>query len=98
MTSIDYYFSTVSPYTYLAGTRLEQIAQTRGASITYKPLDIVALLARTGGIPPKSATRTARIAACRNCAGVLAANMAPGSRAISAVQNAGGASRAGPAG
>lgn len=53
MTNIDYYFSTVSPYTYLAGTRLEQIAQMRGASITYKPLDIVALSARTGGIHPK---------------------------------------------
>ena len=53
MAHIDYYFATLSPYTYLAGTRLEQIAQKHGATITYKPLDIMALFARTGGTPPK---------------------------------------------
>ncbi len=53
MTTIDYYFATVSPYTYLAGTRLEQIAAKHGVEITYKPLDIVAQFARTGGIHPK---------------------------------------------
>ena len=49
---IDYYFSTMSPFTYLAGTTLEQIAARHGATITYKPLDIVALFARTGGVAP----------------------------------------------
>lgn len=53
MAHIDYYFSTISPYTYLAGTRLEPIAEKHGASITYKPLDILGLFARTGGTPPK---------------------------------------------
>ncbi len=53
MTTIDYYFATVSPYTYLAGTRLEQIAAKHGAKINYKPLDIVAQFARTGGVHPK---------------------------------------------
>lgn len=53
MAHIDYYFATLSPYTYLAGTRLEQIAQKHGASITYKPLDVMALFARTGGTAPK---------------------------------------------
>jgi len=53
MAHIDYYFSTISPYTYLAGERLEQVAQKHGASITYKPLDILALFGRTGGTPPK---------------------------------------------
>ena len=53
MPHIDYYFSTLSPYTYLAGTRLEGIAAAHGATIAYKPLDIVALFARTGGTPPK---------------------------------------------
>ncbi len=52
MPHIDYYFATLSPYTYLAGTRLEQIAARHGASITYKPLDIIALFGRTGGTPP----------------------------------------------
>jgi len=53
MAQIDYYFATLSPYTYLAGTRLEQMAASRGAEIAYKPLDIMALFQRTGGTPPK---------------------------------------------
>ena len=53
MAHIDYFFATVSPYTYLAGTRLEQIAARHGLSINYKPLDVIALFSRTGGIPPK---------------------------------------------
>ncbi len=53
MAHIDYFFATVSPFTYLAGTRLEDIAARHGCSITYKPLDVIALFGRTGGIPPK---------------------------------------------
>lgn len=53
MAQIDYYFATLSPYTYLAGLRLEEIAAKHGATINYKPLDIVALFGRTGGVPPK---------------------------------------------
>jgi 2-hydroxychromene-2-carboxylate isomerase len=52
MSHIDYFFATLSPYTYLAGTRLEDIAAQHGATITYKPVDIVALFGRTGGQPP----------------------------------------------
>ena len=53
MAHIDYYFATLSPYTYLAGKRFEEVAQKHGATITYKPMDIVALFGRTGGTPPK---------------------------------------------
>ena len=53
MAHIDYYFATTSPYTYLAGTRLEEIAARHGASVAYKPLDVIALFGRTGGVPPK---------------------------------------------
>lgn len=53
MAHIDYYFSTISPYAYLAGGRLEDIAAKHGATITYKPLDIMALFGRTGGVSPK---------------------------------------------
>lgn len=52
MADIDYFFSTISPFTYLAGTRLEEIAARHGATISYKPMDIVAVFARTGGTPP----------------------------------------------
>lgn len=53
MAHIDYYFATISPYTYLSGTRPAEVAKRHGATITYRPCDIMALFARTGGIPPK---------------------------------------------
>ncbi|MDU9002327.1 2-hydroxychromene-2-carboxylate isomerase [Sedimentitalea todarodis] len=53
MANIDYFFATISPFTYLADDRLEQSAARHGASITYKPLDLMALFGRTGGIAPK---------------------------------------------
>lgn len=53
MAQIDYFFGTLSPWTYLAGTRLEEIAARHGATISYRPLDIVALFPRTGGMAPK---------------------------------------------
>lgn len=53
MPHIDYYFSTLSPYVYLSGTRMEQVAQKHGATVAYKPLDIMGLFSRTGGTSPK---------------------------------------------
>lgn len=53
MPHIDYYFSTLSPYAYLAGTRLEEIAEKHGKTVNYKPLDLPALFLRTGGQLPK---------------------------------------------
>ena len=51
MARIDYYFSVLSPFSYLAGLGLEEIAARRGASIAYRPMDIMKLFAETGGIP-----------------------------------------------
>lgn len=51
MAQIDYYLSTISPWCYLAGARLEEIAARHGASVSYKPVDPQALFARTGGKP-----------------------------------------------
>lgn len=104
MTNIDYYFSSVSPYTYLAGTRLEQIAKKHGAVINYMPLDIMALFARTGGTPPKDrhpARLEYRLQELRRQSAkaelsltlqpaFFPTNMAPSSYAIIAAQNASG--------
>lgn len=49
MLQIDYYFAVTSPFVYLAGGRLEEIARRHGAGIRYIPLDPAALFARTGG-------------------------------------------------
>ena len=53
MPQIDYFFATLSPYCYLAGERLEAVAAKHGATINYKPFDIVAAFGRTGGALPK---------------------------------------------
>lgn len=53
MPEIKYFFATISPFTYLAGMRLEDIAAKYGATIDYKPVDLVTLFARTGGVLPK---------------------------------------------
>lgn len=51
MAVIDYYFGTVSPYVYLAGTRAEAIAAKHGLALRYRPVDLMALFSRTGGLP-----------------------------------------------
>jgi 2-hydroxychromene-2-carboxylate isomerase len=48
---IDYYFTPVSPWTYLGHQRLEAIAQKHGATIAYKPTDIGKVFAVSGGLP-----------------------------------------------
>lgn len=53
MTVIDYFFSVLSPFTYLAGDSLERLAEKHGAKVNYKPVDIVDLFGRTGGVAPK---------------------------------------------
>ena len=53
MTNIDYYFSVLSPFTYLADDRLEAIASRHGVGIKYKPFNIVEVFAKTGGTAPK---------------------------------------------
>lgn len=104
MAHIDYYFTTLSPFAYLAGSRLEEIAARHGATITYKPLDIMALFARTGGTPPKDrhpnriAYRAQEMPRQARKNGLKLnmqpahwpTNPAPSSYAIIAAQNAGG--------
>lgn len=104
MAHIEYYFSTVSPFTYLAGTRMEAVAARHGASIAYRPLDVVALFARTGGTAPadRHANRKAyRLQELRRQADKLGmnlnpvpaffpANPAPSSYAVIAAATAGG--------
>ncbi len=53
MARIDYYFAMLSPYCYLAGTRLEEVAAKHGAEINYKPFDLPQAFGRTGGVMPK---------------------------------------------
>jgi 2-hydroxychromene-2-carboxylate isomerase len=104
MTHINYYFATISPYTYLAGLRLEEVAARHGATIAYKPLDLPQLFSRTGGVMPKDRhpnrqewrLQEIRRQAAKNKMPLNIApafwptNPAPSSYAIIAAQNEGG--------
>lgn len=104
MAHIDYYFTVISPFSYLAGTRLEEIVARHGATLTYKPVDIMSLFARTGGVPPAQRPEGRQVyrmqeirrqAAKRGMPVVLKpahfpANAAPAAYAIIAAQAAGG--------
>lgn len=52
MRQIDYYFSLLSGFAYLAGDRLENIAAKHDVAINYKPYDIIALYDRLGAPRP----------------------------------------------
>ncbi len=104
MARIDYYFVTISPFTYLAGTRLEEIATRHGVAISYKPLDLSALFSRTGGVataerhPARQEYRLIEIERQAVANGLAVnpksmffpTNPAPSSYAIIAAQSAGG--------
>ncbi|WP_444454934.1 2-hydroxychromene-2-carboxylate isomerase [Rhodobacter capsulatus] len=104
MAQIDYFFSVFSPWTYLAGDRLERIAAKHGASISYKPLDVLALFDRTGGVrpaarhPSRMAYRNQELERWAKHLGlemnlkptIYPPNAAPGSYAVIAAQAAGG--------
>jgi 2-hydroxychromene-2-carboxylate isomerase len=50
---IDYYFTPVSPYTYLGHERLLEIAARHDATIAVKPVDYGRIFPVSGGLPLK---------------------------------------------
>lgn len=48
MAQIDYYLFPLSPFGYLAGLGLEEIAARRGGSIAYKPVQLFRIFEATG--------------------------------------------------
>jgi 2-hydroxychromene-2-carboxylate isomerase len=50
---VDYYFSPVSPWTYLGHARLRAMAARHGATIRAKPVDYGRIFAVSGGLPLK---------------------------------------------
>ena len=104
MSQLDFYFSTISPYSYLSLPRLRDLVAEQGLEVTWKPLDIMALFARTGGTPvgqrpqARQDYRLADMARQAKRAGLpinvqpahFPTNAAPSSYAIIAAQAAGG--------
>jgi 2-hydroxychromene-2-carboxylate isomerase len=52
MTQIDYYVFPLSPFGYLAGTRLEEIAKKHKATVNYKPFALMKVFEEVGTPPP----------------------------------------------
>ena len=48
---IDYYLFMLSPWAYLGGPRLQEIARRHGAEIRVKPIDMAVVYPETGGVP-----------------------------------------------
>ena len=49
--TIDYYFSPMSPWTYLGHGRFIDIARVRGATVNPKPVDYGRIFPLSGGLP-----------------------------------------------
>jgi len=49
--TVDYYFSLISPWTYLGDAKFRDIAARQGARIVYKPMKLGKVFPSTGGLP-----------------------------------------------
>ncbi len=49
--TIDYYFTPVSPWTYLGHERFVALAKRHGASVNVKPVDLGRIFPVSGGLP-----------------------------------------------
>jgi len=49
--TIDYYHSLISPWSYLGGPRLHDIAAAAGATVNVKPIDLARVFPVSGGLP-----------------------------------------------
>lgn len=51
MSTVDYYFSLLSPYAYLGHAALLAMARDNGVTLSYRPVRIFELFAANGGLP-----------------------------------------------
>ncbi|MCI5078169.1 2-hydroxychromene-2-carboxylate isomerase [Oricola sp.] len=49
--TIDYYFTTISPYSYLGHRAIIDLAAKHGATLAVKPINLGGLWAESGGLP-----------------------------------------------
>ena len=50
--TIDFYFTVISSYSYLAAPRVDEVVKNTGASIIFKPMDIMKVFMASGTTPP----------------------------------------------
>lgn len=51
MKTLTFYFSLLSPWVYMAGPRLHELAAETGTRIVYRPIDLPRVFRETGGAP-----------------------------------------------
>ena len=74
--TVDYYFTSVSPFSYLGHQRFTQIAAKHGARVNVKPIDLGKVFPVSGGLPLKQraaqrqAYRLVELARWRDALGV----------------------------
>jgi 2-hydroxychromene-2-carboxylate isomerase len=51
MKTVSYYFTPISPWTYLGHTRFVDMAKRHGASVRLRPVDLGKVLPASGGLP-----------------------------------------------
>ncbi|MEM1297713.1 MAG: 2-hydroxychromene-2-carboxylate isomerase [Pseudomonadota bacterium] len=51
MAHIEFFYTLLSPFTYMCRERPREIAERHGATITYRPADFMAIFGETGGVP-----------------------------------------------
>ena len=51
MTQIDYFVSLVSPFTYIGHNRFVEIAGSANATVMIRPVDMVQIFSKSGGVP-----------------------------------------------
>ncbi len=49
--TVTFYFSVLSPWVYFGGPRFHAIARESGATIVYRPIDLLRVFRETGGTP-----------------------------------------------
>ncbi|MCA0042763.1 2-hydroxychromene-2-carboxylate isomerase [Celeribacter litoreus] len=104
MAHIDYYFSFLSAWIYLADGRLEKIAEKHGATVSYKPFDLMTAFDRLGVPRPANRGEGRKVYRMQELKRLKAktglpmnveppfwpTNVAPAAYAVIAAQNAGG--------
>ena len=51
MAHIDFFYTLLSPFTYMTADRPREIAEKHGATISYRPADFPKIFGETGGLP-----------------------------------------------
>ena len=50
--TIDYYFTSISPFAYLGHKKMVEVAKNHGKSINFKPFDLFGVWKVSGAVPP----------------------------------------------